>query len=105
MLDGGEYTKTKLTNQNKTHFSIRTQIPTLIDTIEHDLSLSISIYLVRLFISLTEYRRVTLLGIRTQIPTLIDNREHDLSLTINIYLVQCRSPRWTLVVTLECYYK
>ena len=46
MLDGGEYIL-KPSEQTKTKciFSICTKIPTLIDNIEHDVSLTISIYL------------------------------------------------------------
>ena len=48
MLDGGEYIL-KPSEQTKTKciFSICTKIPTLIDNIEHDVSLTISINMVK----------------------------------------------------------
>ena len=47
MLDGGEYTlKPSEPTKTKCIFSIRTKIPSLIDNIEHDVGLTISIYLV-----------------------------------------------------------
>ena len=47
MLDGGEYTKTKRKTKTKCIFSIRTKIPTLIDNMEYDGGLTISIYMVK----------------------------------------------------------
>ena len=45
MLDGGEYTKTNWKTKARFIFSIRTEIPTLIDKIEHDFSSRMSIYM------------------------------------------------------------
>ena len=47
MLDGGEYTKTNWKTKARFIFSIRTEIPTLIDKIEHDFSSRMSIYMLK----------------------------------------------------------
>ena len=47
MPDGGEYTKLSEQTKIKCIFSVRTKIPTLIDNFEHDVSLSIIIFLVK----------------------------------------------------------
>ena len=46
LLDGGEYTKTSKQTETNCLISIRTKISTLIGNIEHDVSLTTSIYLV-----------------------------------------------------------